>query len=151
MKKSALFLVALLCMALLSASCFAGDKIIPVEQLPAAAQQFVKTNFPNAKISFATKDAEFIGTKYEARLADWTEINFDKKGEWDKVDCQMNSVPEALVPAAIAEYVKTNFDGTVITKIDKERYGYDIELSNSLELKFNKKGQVMEIDDWKTI
>lgn len=70
MKKSALFLVALLCMALLSASCFAGDKIIPVEQLPAAAQQFVKTNFPNAKISFATKDAEFIGTKYEARLAD---------------------------------------------------------------------------------
>ena len=147
MKKSALFLVALLCMTFLSASCFAGDKIIPVEQLPAAAQQFVKTNFPDAKISFVTKDTEFIGTKYEVRLADGTEINFDKKGEWDKVDCQMNSVPEALVPAAIAEYVKTNFDGTVITKIDKERYGYDIELSNSLELKFNKKGQVMEIDD----
>lgn len=59
----------------------------------------------------------------------------------------MNSVPEALVPAAIVQYVKTNFDGTVITKIDKERYGYDIELSNDLELKFNKKGQVMEVDD----
>ena len=58
MKKSALFLVALLCMALLSASCFAGDKIIPVEQLPAAAQQFVKTNFPNAKIYIAPEDAD---------------------------------------------------------------------------------------------
>ena len=147
MKKSALFLVALLCMALLSASCFAGDKIIPVEQLPAAAQQFVKTNFPNAKISFATKDAEFIGTKYEARLADWTEINFDKKGEWDKVDCQMNSVPEALVPAAIAEYVKTNFAGTKIVKIDKEHGGYEVELSNDIELKFNQSGALVGMDD----
>ena len=147
MKKSRLFLVALLCMALQSATCFADDRIIPVEQLPAAAQQFVKATFPEAKISFATKDAEFTGTKYEARLADGTEIDFDKKGEWDKVDCQMKSVPEALVPVVIAQYVKTNFSGAVITKIDKERYGYDIELSNDLELKFNKKGQVMEIDD----
>ena len=32
-------------------------------------------------------------------------------------------------------------------KIDKERHGYDIELSNDLELKFNKQGQLIGFDD----
>jgi len=32
-------------------------------------------------------------------------------------------------------------------KIDKERYGYDIEISNDLELKFDRKGRLLEMDD----
>jgi hypothetical protein len=43
--------------------------------------------------------------------------------------------------------VKTNFPGTVIVKIDKERHGYDIELSNDIELKFNKSGALIGMDD----
>ena len=35
----------------------------------------------------------------------------------------------------------------MITKIDKERYGYDIELSNDLELKFNRQGALIGMDD----
>ena len=34
-----------------------------------------------------------------------------------------------------------------ITKIDKERHGYDIELGDELELKFNKNGKLLYIDD----
>ena len=147
MKRTGLFLVAMVCMLMQSVTSFADDKIIPVEQLPAAAKTFVKQYFPNSTISYATKDAEFSGTKYEARLADGTEIDFDKKGNWDKVDCKMKAVPAALVPAAIAQFVKANHPDAVITKIDKERYGYEIELSNDLELKFNKNGQLTAIDD----
>ena len=146
MKATRFSMIALVFVVALT-SCFAKDKMITPEQLPAAARTFITTNFPDNPVLFAQKDSEFMKTRYEVRLKDGTEIDFDKKGEWDKVDCQMRSVPEALVPAVIAQYVKTNFSGAVITKIDKERYGYDIELSNDLELKFNKKGQVMEIDD----
>ena len=32
-------------------------------------------------------------------------------------------------------------------KIDKERYGYEIELGNDLELKFDKNGKLLNIDD----
>ena len=67
-------------------------------------------------------------------------------GEWDKVDCYMLPVPAALVPETIKQYVKANFPDAVINKIDKERYGYEIELSNNLELKFNKQGMLMQID-----
>ena len=147
MKKVGLFMVAVVSMVMLSVSCFADDKIIPVEQLPVAAKTFVNETFPNTTISYATKDVEFKGTKYEVRLADGTEIDFDKKGNWDKVDCQLKAVPAALIPAEISQFVKTNHPNTIIVKIDKERYGYDIELSNDLELKFNKKGQLIGIDD----
>ena len=56
-------------------------------------------------------------------------------------------VPAAIVPAAIQQYVSAHFRGQVITKVDKERHGYDIELSNGMDLKFNRGGAFMGIDD----
>ena len=76
-----------------------------------------------------------------------TEVDFDKKGNWDNVDCKTKAVPASLVPAAIAQYVKAHYPNTVIVKIDKERGGYEIELSNDLDLKFNSKGKLIGIDD----
>ena len=147
MNKNKFFLVALLCMLLQSLTCLADDKIIPVEQLPASAKTFVKKYFPQATIEYATKDTEFMGTTYEVRLSDGTEVDFDKKGNWDNVDCKTKAVPASLVPAAIAQYVKAHYPNTVIVKIDKERGGYEIELSNDLDLKFNSKGKLIGIDD----
>ena len=147
MNKNKFFLVALLCMLLQSVTCLADDKIIPVEQLPAPAKTFVKKYFPQATIEYATKDTEFMGTTYEVRLSDGTEVDFDKKGNWDNVDCKTKAVPASLVPAAIAQYVKAHYPNTVIVKIDKDRGGYEIELSNDLDLKFNSKGKLIGIDD----
>jgi len=147
MNKNKFFLVALLCMLLQSVTCLADDKIIPVEQLPAPAKTFVKKYFPQATIEYATKDTEFMGTTYEVRLSDGTEVDFDKKGNWDNVDCKTKAVPASLVPAAIAQYVTAHYPNTVIVKIDKERGGYEIELSNDLDLKFNSKGKLIGIDD----
>ena len=147
MNKNKFFWVALLCMLLQSVTCLADDKIIPVEQLPAPAKTFVKKYFPQATIEYATKDTEFMGTTYEVRLSDGTEVDFDKKGNWDNVDCKTKAVPASLVPAAIAQYVKAHYPNTVIVKIDKERGGYEIELSNDLDLKFNSKGNLIGIDD----
>ncbi len=147
MKTTKLFIAAVACFFMQSVSIFAGDMIIPTNQLPAAAKTFVKTNFPGQTISYAKLDREFSGTRYEVRLNNGVELDFDKNGTWDKVDCNYSAVPAKLVPASIANYVKANFAGASIVKIDKERYGYDIELSNDLELKFNKNGKLMSIDD----
>ena len=146
MKKSVFFLAALVCMMMQSVSTFAAYRLISKEQLPAAAQAFIQKTFPGQTISYAKID--FDGRKtYEVRLNNGTEVEFDKSGTWDKVDCNYSAVPANLVPANIADYVKSNFPDAVIVKIDKERYGYDIELSNDLELKFNKSGQMLRLDD----
>ena len=146
MKKSVFFLAALVCMMMQAVSTFASDRIITKEQLPAAAQTFIQKTFPGQTISYAKID--FDGRKtYEVRLSNGTEVEFDQNGTWDKVDCNFSAVPADLVPANIANSVKSSFPDAVIVKIDKERGGYDIELSNDLELKFNKNGQMVRIDD----
>ena len=143
MKRMRLFFIALLSMMVTSVA-FADDKPIPVEKLPAAARTFVDTNFPGKKILYAEKD----WNSYECRLDDGTKIEFTAKGDWKQVDRhKMSAVPTALVPAAIKQYVNSNYGNCMITKIDKERYGYDIELSNDLELKFNRQGALIGMDD----
>lgn len=128
---------------LVSNVAMADDTPIPVEQLPAAAKTFVQTNFKGKKILSAEKD----WNSYECRLDDGTKIEFNRKGTWKKVDRNMIALPAAIVPAAIQQYVSTNFPGTVITKIDKERYGYEIELSSDIDLKFNYQGVLIGMDD----
>jgi hypothetical protein len=59
----------------------------------------------------------------------------------------MNGVPTAFVPAQIQNFVKKSYPGTKITKIDRDARDYEIELSNGLDLKFNKSGRLIEIDD----
>ncbi len=146
MKKSVLFFAALVCMMMHSVSSFAGDRIIPAEQLPAAAKTFIQKTFPGQTVSYATIDFDGRNT-YEVCLSNGVEVDFNKNGVWDKVDCNYSAVPASLVPTNIANYVKTHFAGAKVVKIDKERHGYDVELSNDLELKFNKQGQLMNIDD----
>ena len=46
MKKSVLFLAALVCMMVQTVSTFANDRIIPAEQLPASAKAFIQQYFP---------------------------------------------------------------------------------------------------------
>jgi hypothetical protein len=142
MKTMKYFFAALMCI-LVSNVAMADDTPIPVEQLPAAAKTFVQTNFKGKKILSAEKD----WNSYECRLDDGTKIEFNRKGTWKKVDRNMIALPAAIVPAAIQQYVSTNFPGTVITKIDKERYGYEIELSSDIDLKFNYQGVLIGMDD----
>ena len=142
MKHVKFFLMALICL-MTSVACNADDKMIPVEKLPAAAKDFVKQEFPGKKIIYAEKD----WNSYECRLDDGTKIEFNKKGTWKKVDSHHVALPKDIVPVAIQEYVTSHFPGCVVTKIDKERYGYDIELSNDLDLKFNYQGVLIGMDD----
>ena len=117
------------------------------QQLPEAINTFLQKTFPGAAVSYVELDNEYGGVNYDVKLNDGTEIDFDANNQWDKVDCHVKAVPASLVPAAIAQYVKANYQGLPITKIDKEPYGYEIELSNGLDIKFNPSGQMMGIDD----
>ena len=112
---------------------------------------FVKTYFPNAEVIANIKD----GLDCELTLSDYTQIGFDGnlfgKLEWDEVDCRHASlptaVPVALVPVEITNYVNRIEGGQSITKIAKDNNGWDIELSNGLEIEFDKRFNVVDFDD----
>lgn len=116
--------------------------------LPKAAQTTIADNF-KAKVSVVKIDKDFGRiSEYEAILTDGTEISFDRNGNWDNVEVANSaSVPVALIPKAIREYVAANQKGQRIVGIDKERNGYDIELSNGVDMKFDKAGAFIRYDD----
>lgn len=145
MKHITLLTVAAVGMMVLTTGC--SDRPVAPTQVPAAIQSFVQQNFPNQTISYAERDLSWFTYKYDVVLLDGTEISFDTDNVWDKVDCHMTAVPQAMVPAPIANYVNTSFPGVAITKIDKEYFGYEVELANDMELKFNKQGALKEMDD----
>jgi hypothetical protein len=143
MKKIRLFLAALMCLLMVPALSYADGRPIPVDQLPAEAKAFVQNHFPNLKIIYAEKD----GAVFETRLSNGTEVEFDKKGAWTKVDCNFDAVPDAIVPTSIATQVKATFPDAKINKIEIDRRGYEIELSNDIDMTFSKEGQLIKMDD----
>lgn len=128
---------------MLSAGCYADDKPVPVAQLPTGMKTFAKKYFPKQSITSAQKDVERNGTEYELQLSDGTEIKFDKRGRWEEIDCKTKAVPSSFVPAPIARYVKDKYPGKEVTKVEKDQRGYEVKLSNGLELKFNRKYQFL--------
>jgi len=142
------FVFAFVCALFLSVVAYADDTPVAVDQLPAAVKTFVAQKFPTQKILFAEKDSGlFEKTKYEVRLDDGTKAEVYKDGTWDKVENKSKGVPTSFVPKGIADYVKANYAATPVTKVDKEKYGYEVELSNGLELKFNEQFQLIGMDD----
>ena len=139
-------LTGIFALVLLMTSC--SDRPVAPAELPAPITAFIQQNFPNQAITFAQKDLEITGWQYDVVLADGTQIEFDTDQMWDKIQCPMtNPVPAVLIPALIMSYLQGNFPGVMIQKIDKDSFGYEVELANGLELKFNQAGALMEMDD----
>ena len=109
--------------------------------------KFVQQYFPKANVLFVNSEWD----EYEVRLSDGTQIEFNRSYEWKKIDCEhsnvYNNVPAELVPEQIITYVKNNFPDQGIVKIEKNRRSWEIELTNELEIKFDKRFNVTKIDD----
>lgn len=138
MKKIITAFVAIVCFGLSTAMA---------QNTNPAITQFVTQYFPNATVQMVMPDEDDI----DVVLNDYTKIEFKLNYEWKKVDCEHSttfiSVPAELVPEQITAYVTSNFPNTIIKKLEKKYMGWEIELNNGLELKFNKNFKVMEIDD----
>ena len=116
--------------------------------LPVAAQTILKDNF-KANVSHIKINKDFGRiTEFDVVLTDGSEITFDSKGNWKDIEVgHKASVPSAFIPTAISTYVKANQKNVKITGIEKKRSGYDVELSNGVEMKFSSEGKFLRYDD----
>ncbi len=138
--------VALMVMAATVAQ--AQVKAITFKELPKAAQSFISKHYDEKTVSYITVESEFMSPKeYEVRLNDGKKMEFNAKGEWKEVDGKKKAVPAAIVPAPIVAHVKKSFPNNEIVKISQSSRKYEIELSNGLDLEFDKKGNFLRIDD----
>ncbi|MBQ8364586.1 MAG: PepSY-like domain-containing protein [Bacteroidaceae bacterium] len=146
MKKILFVFAAILSLSVLTARAD-NDKIINKGMLPAVAQNFIDTHFSGLKISYAKEERDFLEHSYEVVFADGSKLEFTRKGAWKDVDCRYSEVPAAIVPAAISNYVKANYPDAKILKIERDSNDYEVKLSNRFELTFDKKFNIIDIDN----
>lgn len=131
-------IAAAVIVASLSAMVYAGTPI-RVADLPAAAQTFLSKHYSGVEVKKAEKDMDRRGVEYEVDLRNGAEIEFMADGQWKDVKAARGeSVPAAIVPTAIQQYMTANYEKQVIVEISRTRGGYEVDLSNGMELKLTE-------------
>lgn len=127
----------------------AADQYVrDINALPQAAKMFLDQHFASNEVSVIKIDKDFGRiSEYEVVLKDGSEVSFNPNGQWDNVEVPVSkTVPAAIVPKTIADYVAKNYPDRRIVSIDKGRFGYEVQLQNDIELKFNLEGKFKGID-----
>ena len=145
MKKMLLSALAMATLAVIPA--MAWEVAITAQQLPAEAQAFLKKNFAQSEVVVATHDKDVTDNDYTVILNDGTKVEFASSGKWESVKNKGAKIPQGVIPAQIAAFVNNQYAGAGIVQIEKKRFGYEVELSNGLELKFDKSLRCVGIDD----
>lgn len=139
-----LFALALLFASPASANTDGGKAISP-GKLPQAALQTINTHLPGRKIAMAKVESELFSKSYTVIFTNGEKIEFDGRGRWTEVKCKRSAVPASLVPAQIAQYIRANYPDCRILEIERDDE-YEVKLSNHVEVTFNKKFEVIDID-----
>ena len=147
MKTTRLFTVIMLALATVFTAQAGNDKPIRFEQLPEVSKKFIRKYFNEQEISYSKMEREFFSKSYEVFFTDGSKIEFDKNGQWEKIDCRKKEIPEGIVPERIASFVTRSHPQHKIVEIEKERRGYEIQLDNDIEIRFDSKFNVVDYDD----
>ena len=124
------------------------EKPTSVDKLPQAAQEFLSAHFKDLTVAYAVEEQKYTGKEYEVVYTDRTEIEFRSDGQWESVGRKYSPVPASIVPQPIQTFVSgSNYPGQFIRQIDRNAYTWEVELSNGLEIKFDNKFNVIDIDD----
>lgn len=141
------FLTLMLCLFSLQMIVRAdNDKTIQTSDLPKKAQLFIEKHFSGVKVAYAKQESDLLDKTYDVVFTNGNKVEFDKKGEWKEVDCKQDELPAGIVPAKIKEYVNQNYSGVKMLKIDRDKKDYEVKLSNKLDLKFDMRFNLIELD-----
>ena len=145
MKK--MFLSLLVMMLAVAPMMADNDKIITREELPEQAQMFLTKHFENADVLYAKAERDMgVVTSYDVVLDGNVKVEFNRSGEWTSVDCERGQVPDSLLPQGVLDYVTKKFAKAYVVEIERDRMGYEVKLSNDLDLDFDKNGKFLRVD-----
>lgn len=149
MKKIILTFTALLTFAIIMISCDKDDDHqVPPTELPALATTFLNTYFKDVNIRKVEKQTPTSANKtaYSVELVNGIEVDFDQEGNWKEVESDNDTaIPTGFISPLIVSYVNTNYTTAQISAIDKVAAGFEVELTNDMDLLFDPSGQFVKI------
>lgn len=148
--KTSVFYFALFAAAITLFAC-EEETVIPANKLPSTSRTFIETHFPGVETIAVVREKEGLSdVDYTVYLANGFDIVFTKSGDWDDIDGHLSPLPEsvlALLPQPLSHYIAGAFPNLSAVEVNRERYGYEIGLSNDIDLRFDAGGRFIGIDD----
>ena len=123
------------------------DRPIQFNQLPKNSQQLINESFPNDRVSYAKKERDLLDVTYEVILVRGAKIEFVRNGDWKEISVRTGAIDPKLIPAPINDYVKLHHPDRSIVKIERDRYTYEVKLSDGMQLKFDRSFRFIGWDD----
>ena len=147
MKVKRLLFITLLLIGNVAAQARDSHRIITFEELPAKAQEFVNAYFSDHSVSFVRMETEITKTEYTVRFTNGMEIEFTGNGDWDEVESHHECLPTGYLLNEILDFLNRNHPDCCLHEVKKKRHKIEAELSNGLEIIFNKNGEFLRYDD----
>ena len=140
MKKMTMLLAGVLLLA--AGGAASAKRPTQMADLPVAAQQFVRDNFADGRVSHVKMEGRLADRDYEVVFVDGTKVQFDKNGNWEEIDTRYGKIPATVLPAGIRNYLREHYPDVPMTGVGHDRKGYEIILSNGVELNFAPNGSL---------
>lgn len=138
----------ILCLSLFAVFSVQADNKEPIKfnQLPQNAQQLVQKYFSGEQVVMVVKEKDWLDVSYDLQFQSGGKIEFAKNGSWKEILMRNGAVPASLISSKIRDFVKKHYPNAQIVKIEKDKYEYEILLSNRYEIKFDKNYNVIDMD-----
>lgn len=112
-----------------------------IEDLPEEAQEFIQAHFQDYQLH----DVYFENRhddKIEVEFKDDTRVFFESDGSWEQVQGGTLHVPPTILSKEVQAYLKVNYKGIPIDKVENKKKGVEVYLKNGYEIRFDEKGKV---------
>lgn len=122
-----------------------------IEELPQVSKDYIEQQFPSEQVTYVEKDQDFLSWNnddmYEVHFSSGLELTFSKAGEITEIDAPKDqAIPIAALPEAIVSFVEGNYSGVGITSWELDGNDQEVELTNGVDLEFDKNGNFKKID-----
>ena len=118
--------------------------------LPGNAQDFINRHFSQASIEKVDENSNWQiweEDKYEVKLSNGMELDFDENGNILEIDGENNeAIPMDALPSKIKSYLQANHANATVIGWEKHKKEQEIELADGTELEFDADGNFRKMD-----
>lgn len=132
-------IIAIVSLVFISANIYGQKTYLKAEEVPQEITAYVASHLPDNNVVYGKKEVKANKTKYEIRLRDGAELEFNEKMELKEVKSK-SGLPLAVVPKKIWDYTAAKYPGISIVEWEKKKGYQKIELHNGFDLYFDESG-----------
>lgn len=140
------YFVLIISTLLLSLSVKAEERPITFDRLPVQARAFINNHYIVSEVMSVLKDESLIRPDYKVYIAHGVSIEFDYNGSLEKITSRETPIPSDVIPTQIKDYVARHYPDATFVEYEVDDKHYEVKLSNRVELSFNRRFHVIEVD-----